>query len=213
MDITKSNLREMRDKIDEAIDKSLFIAIDGEFTGLDSKWDTEDKIHIFNSPSEYYNKVVEGSLDFLMVQLGLCMFHYDKETQTFKNSAFNILIFPSQGNFLFQCSTLRFLDAHGLDFTRLIREGIPFLTAAEVKKIDQKKKHGTDAQDVNGAAAQDTHRISIPEDHKPIIKEVLKDISELKDEEEIEIRQLNAFVRKLVYQVSNFKYFLEYPMI
>jgi poly(A)-specific ribonuclease len=52
-----------------------FFAIDGEFTGLHTGQD----VNAFDTPSRYYAKLRSGSMDFLLVQFGLCAFSYDKE--------------------------------------------------------------------------------------------------------------------------------------
>lgn len=57
----------------------MFIAIDGEFTGLSSG--LENKISAFDTPEEYYHKLKSGSLDFLFIQFGLAAFMYDEKEQ------------------------------------------------------------------------------------------------------------------------------------
>ena len=63
-------------ELERVISASQFLAIDGEFTGLQAGQD----INAFDTPSQYYNKLHSGAMDFLLVQFGLCAFSYDKET-------------------------------------------------------------------------------------------------------------------------------------
>lgn len=57
----------------EAIDSCDFIAIDGEFTGLRNGPD----VTAYDTPSLYYTKLRDGSLNFLLIQVGLCTFKFD----------------------------------------------------------------------------------------------------------------------------------------
>lgn len=58
----------------DAISASDFIAIDGEFTGLRNGPD----VSAYDTPAEYYSKLRDGSLDFLLIQVGVCTFKYDE---------------------------------------------------------------------------------------------------------------------------------------
>lgn len=70
-----TDFREVVLELERVIPAAQFFAIDGEFTGLHAGQD----IHAFDTPSQYYNKVRSGAMDFLLVQFGLCAFSYDKE--------------------------------------------------------------------------------------------------------------------------------------
>lgn len=52
------------------------MCIDGEFTGLRNGHNTT----AFDTPAEYYHKIKTGSMDFLLVQLGLSIFTQDETT-------------------------------------------------------------------------------------------------------------------------------------
>lgn len=62
-------------ELQRVIPAAQFFAIDGEFTGLQAG----QNVNAFDTPSQYYNKIRSGAMDFLLVQFGLCAFSYDKE--------------------------------------------------------------------------------------------------------------------------------------
>lgn len=62
-------------ELERVIPAAQFLAIDGEFTGLRAGQD----VNAFDTPSQYYSKLRSGSMDFLLVQFGLCAFSYEKE--------------------------------------------------------------------------------------------------------------------------------------
>ncbi|KAH3734717.1 hypothetical protein DPMN_041161 [Dreissena polymorpha] len=79
MDVTKKNFKESLAQIQQAITECNFIAIDGEFTGLNHAGASH--CAVFDTPEERYHKLVEGASDFLLIQFGLCTFTFDGETK------------------------------------------------------------------------------------------------------------------------------------
>lgn len=63
--------------IERAIDEAVFIAIDGEFTGLHNG----TMVSVFDTAAQYYQKLRGNCMDFLMVQFGLCAVKYDTENK------------------------------------------------------------------------------------------------------------------------------------
>ena len=81
MEITKTNFRSRLPEIEAAIDSSVFVAVDGEFTGL-----VADKGNShFDLPHERYENIQESATQFLLVQFGLATFHYDATTDTYSH--------------------------------------------------------------------------------------------------------------------------------
>lgn len=66
-------------EIERAIDESSFIAIDGEFTGLHNG----TMVSVFDTAAQYYQKLRNNCMDFLMVQFGLCAVKYDNEKKKY----------------------------------------------------------------------------------------------------------------------------------
>lgn len=116
MDITKGNFSARLPEMEAAIDSAIFLAIDGEFTGLNA-----DKGNsAFDLPVERYSKVTsdhltlliyhevpaqqlrngvdvqvqESASQFLLVQFGLATFHYDPAKDQFSHRAFNVYVWP-----------------------------------------------------------------------------------------------------------------------
>lgn len=69
------DFREVILELEHVLPTAQFLAIDGEFTGLRAGQD----VNAFDTPLQYYSKLRSGSMDFLLVQFGLCAFSYNKE--------------------------------------------------------------------------------------------------------------------------------------
>ena len=119
-----ADFKEALPLVGESIAKADFLVIDTEFTGLINGRD----VSMFDSPQEYYNTLLNGSTDFLLIQYGLCAFYWNDEEKHYMNDAYNFFLFP-RGRpgpdkiFLCQSSSLDFLSSQGFDFNKLIREG------------------------------------------------------------------------------------------
>lgn len=70
-----------------------FLSIDTEFTGLQNGADFRPVA--LDTPHERYKKVREGSMKFLVIQFGLCIFSYDKKMKAYKHKSYNFYVFPS----------------------------------------------------------------------------------------------------------------------
>ena len=91
MEITSKNFAEKFPLIEASIDDAIFVAIDGEFTGLSCK---DDAISGIDTASERYLKAQKSTTKFLLVQFGLCTFHYDPKKKVYTNRAFNFYVWP-----------------------------------------------------------------------------------------------------------------------
>ena len=67
---------ELLPEIKQTIKASVFLAIDGEFTGLN----TGQEVHGCETPDSYYAKLRNSSLEFLFIQFGLAAFFYNSTT-------------------------------------------------------------------------------------------------------------------------------------
>lgn len=110
--------------VEKSINSADFLVIDAEFTGLLNG----REVSIFDSPEEYYLRLLSGSSDFMLIQYGLCAFYWDEKANHYMNDAYNFYLFPRgrpgpERMFLCQSSSLDFLAAQGFDFNKLIREG------------------------------------------------------------------------------------------
>ncbi|KAI8803206.1 ribonuclease H-like domain-containing protein [Cladochytrium replicatum] len=133
MEVLKDNFEGLLPAIQEAINGCDLIAIDTELTGLHP--DAKQQLDYFDTHQERYTKVRESARKFLIVQLGVCPFTWDAQTQKYIARPFNFYLFPSVGtsrnvpdkSFLCQASSLEFLFSHGFDFNKWIGKGIPYM--------------------------------------------------------------------------------------
>lgn len=63
----------------QAIDSCDFLAIDGEFSGLRKAPDLD----VYDTPASHYSKLLDGSMEFLLIQVGLCTFKLDRSKNKF----------------------------------------------------------------------------------------------------------------------------------
>uniref|UniRef100_A0A8D8RCG3 Poly(A)-specific ribonuclease PARN n=1 Tax=Cacopsylla melanoneura TaxID=428564 RepID=A0A8D8RCG3_9HEMI len=206
MEVTKQNFKEILPEVEEAIKSAEFVTIDGEFTGLSNGLITTP----YDTPTQYYNKIRNGAMDFLLIQFGLCAFKYDKMTKKYTHQAYNFYIFPKPPHssspdtrFLCQSSSIDFLINNGFDFNKLFRDGIPYLN---------KKSHGEQEarlKIVQEQRAQSNSpsrgKILIPPELAGVVHDTCADIERFlfdntTESNELECPRLNGFVRKLIYQ-------------
>ena len=159
MDITNQNFTEKLPYVESSIHDAIFVSIDGEFTGLSVQ---DQQISNLDALEERYAKTKNSATKFLMVQFGLCTFHYNAKKNNYSNRAFNFYLWPKPFNrqatdrhFVCQTSSIDFLSQHNFDFNKLFKEGITYMRPDE----------------------EDTPRrsenIVVPEEHKGFIQAML----------------------------------------
>lgn len=75
--LTISDFAECLPQVLHAIDSADFICIDGEFTGLRNGVEAT----AYDTPAEYYKKLRDGSLNFLLIQVGISAFKFDPSSK------------------------------------------------------------------------------------------------------------------------------------
>lgn len=209
----------------KAIEESCFIALDGEFTGLDAA--NQSHLVPFDTHEERYLKVKKSCCDFLMCQIGICTFKYNRQTQRYEAKPFNFYVFPRPYSraapdlrFLCQASSIDFLASQGFDFNKVFKEGISYLTPeheGSLREILQQKHRevaqfsspafttpGTDEQ-----AGVTKGPINIPEEQKEFIKQSCEFINNFLNNDKEDVLNLppcNGFQRKLLYQTIRQKF-------
>ncbi|XP_050670374.1 pre-piRNA 3'-exonuclease trimmer-like [Leptidea sinapis] len=138
MEITKKNFSEQLDRIAKDIKQSSFIGFDAEFTALL----TGDafKHSLFDTCEERYNKIKDGAGKMIMTQVGLTMFQYERDLDTYNAVGYTFHLCPQyfgdvDQSFIFQASTLRFLCRHNFDFNKFTYDGLPYLSKAEEENV------------------------------------------------------------------------------
>ncbi|XP_012289012.1 poly(A)-specific ribonuclease PARN isoform X2 [Orussus abietinus] len=199
MEVTSENFQEVLDELDTVLPDAAFLAIDGEFTGLIAG----PAANAFNTPKQYYDSIRSGSMDFLLVQLGLSVFTYDTERDTYMQRSYNFYVFPRPFNrmapdcrFMCQASSVAFLIDKGFDFNKLFRLGIPYLTSEDrnilKKKLEMKQQ----------SKEKSAELILISEEDKPCIEDICSRIDGFvkSEEEELSMEWCNSYIRKVLRQ-------------
>jgi len=208
MDVTRHNFKELLPHIQEAIDSASFLSIDGEFTGINAY----RGVSPFDLPEQRYDKLQESARQFLLVQFGLCTFHYNPKDGSYTNQAYNFYVWPRPTSrqapdprFLCQTSSLDFLMSQNFDFNKLIRDGISYLRPSEVEKLrDVALERQEYRRSLNSQNNTPEQNIPIPPEQEVFIQNVSEKLEAFieSEDESIEIDRCNAFQRRLVYQTA-----------
>nr|XP_015297848.2 poly(A)-specific ribonuclease PARN isoform X6 [Macaca fascicularis] len=175
----------------------------------------------FDTPEERYQKLKKHSMDFLLFQFGLCTFKYDYTDSKYITKSFNFYVFPKPFNrsspdvkFVCQSSSIDFLASQGFDFNKVFRNGIPYLNQEEERQL--REQYDEKRSQANGAGAlsyvsPNTSKcpVTIPEDQKKFVDQVVEKIEDLLQSEEnknLDLEPCTGFQRKLIYQTLSWKY-------
>jgi len=210
MEVTRHNFKARLPEIEEAIRTSSFISLDGEFTGLH----TNRGLSPFDLPEHRYQKLQESSRQFLLVQFGLCTFHYNAESDSYSNQAYNFYVWPRpcsrqapDPRFLCQTSSLDFLISQDFDFNKLFKDGLSYLRPAELEKL---RGQTLDRQEYRRGLNSNTPEtnVVIPEEQEGFLRDVSTKLNNFlnSDKTNLEIDRCNAFQRRLVYQTAREKF-------
>ncbi|KAI5212306.1 poly(A)-specific ribonuclease PARN isoform X2 [Manis pentadactyla] len=221
MEIIRSNFKANLHKVYQAIEEADFFAIDGEFSGISDGPSVTALTNGFDTPEERYQKLKKHSMDFLLFQFGLCTFKYDYTDAKYVTKSFNFYVFPKPFNrsspdvkFVCQSSSIDFLASQGFDFNKVFRNGIPYLNQEEERQL--REQHDEKRLQSNGAGtlsyvSPNTSKcpVTIPEDQKKFIDQVVEKIEDLLQSEEnknLDLEPCTGFQRKLIYQTLSWKY-------
>ncbi|XP_050560831.1 poly(A)-specific ribonuclease PARN isoform X1 [Spodoptera frugiperda] len=198
MEVVRKNFKETLPLIKESIDKADFFAIDTEFTGLLNGRD----VSIFDSPEDYYLRVMNGSSEFLLIQFGISCFYWDEKRNHYLNDTYNFYLYP-RGRpgpdrlFLCQSSSLDFLASNGFDFNKLIKEGISYMTSSTETKLRE------NLAERQLSYSKEKDAVRIPEENRQQIEDIctkVKNFIEKSTDAEMEINRCNSFIRMLLFQ-------------
>uniref|UniRef100_A0A5F9DVK1 Poly(A)-specific ribonuclease PARN n=1 Tax=Oryctolagus cuniculus TaxID=9986 RepID=A0A5F9DVK1_RABIT len=221
MEIIRSNFKSNLHKVYQAIEEADFFAIDGEFSGISDGPSVTALTNGFDTPEERYQKLKKHSMDFLLFQFGLCTFKYDHTDSKYITKSFNFYVFPKPFNrsspdvkFVCQSSSIDFLASQGFDFNKVFCNGIPYLIQEEERQL--REQYDEKRSQTNGAGTlayvspnASKHPVTIPEDQKKFIDQVVEKIEDLLQSEEnknLDLEPCTGFQRKLIYQTLSRKY-------
>ncbi|XP_071507628.1 LOW QUALITY PROTEIN: poly(A)-specific ribonuclease PARN-like [Diadema antillarum] len=216
MEVTRENLNEALKLMAAALDHSSFVAIDGEFTGLHC----DSVANLFDTPEERYQYLKNSCMDFLLIQLGICIFKFDRQKRGYAAHPFNFYVFPRPATrqapdqrFLCQSSSIDFLVSHGFDFNKVFYKGIGYLSAVDRDRVKELIVQRHSQYEGNVSLLSDTspnfssptvvkRPVEVPEEHKVFIDDVITQVQEFKasSEEELSLKPCSGFQRKLIYQ-------------
>ncbi|XP_075420382.1 poly(A)-specific ribonuclease PARN [Tenrec ecaudatus] len=221
MEIIRSNFKSNLHTVYQAIEEADFFAIDGEFSGISDGPSVSALTNGFDTPEERYQKLKKHSMDFLLFQFGLCTFKYDHTDSKYITKSFNFYVFPKPFNrfspdvkFVCQSSSIDFLASQGFDFNKVFRNGIPYLNQEEERQLreqyDEKRLQSNGAGNLSYVSPKTSKcPVTIPEDQKKFIDEVIEKIEDLLQSDEnknLDLEPCTGFQRKLIYQTLNWKY-------
>ncbi|MBZ3869760.1 Poly(A)-specific ribonuclease PARN [Sciurus carolinensis] len=193
----KSNLQ----TVYQAIEEADFFAIDGEFSGISDGPSVTALTNGFDTPEERYQKL--------------------KKASGYVTKSFNFYVFPKPFNrsspdvkFVCQSSSIDFLASQGFDFNKVFRNGIPYLNQEEERQLreqfDEKRSQANGAGALAYASPNASKcPVTIPEDQKKFIDQVVEKIEDLLQSEEnknLDLEPCTGFQRKLIYQTLSWKY-------
>ncbi|CAH2073510.1 unnamed protein product, partial [Iphiclides podalirius] len=138
MEITKKNFAEEFENITNNLKRSCFVGFDAEFTAILTK--ECFKHRLFDTNEERYDKIKTEVSKMIMTQVGLNMFQYDRESDSYVSVGYTFHLCPQvvgdiDQSFIFQASTLKFLCKHNFNFNKFTYEGISYFSKEEQKKI------------------------------------------------------------------------------
>ncbi|XP_066249816.1 poly(A)-specific ribonuclease PARN-like [Euwallacea similis] len=214
MEVTQSNFNSVLIEVQTAINNCTFLSIDCELTGLKT---AVNSVNAFDSPKQYYEKIIKDCREFLVIQYGITLFRFDNDADCFKHKSYNFYTFRRPINkfiqdqrFLCQTSSVDFLIGNGFDFNKLFKDGIPYLNNVEEEKcrvtLEEQKRKKMEFLNSNFSGNNDI--IPIPDEHKEFINKIIKTLEEFlqSEEPEIQLPKCNAFLRRLIYQTNTEKF-------
>lgn len=142
-EITIKNFDELFPVIKETLEDATFIAIDSEFTGLES--DEFSKSSLFDTIEERYEKMRKAVEPFIVLQFGITAFKRIPNDNRYTAKIFNFYLLPSSiaaknKQFVWQVSTIEFLSSYNFDFNQALYYGIPYIDETEEAKLKQQLK-------------------------------------------------------------------------
>uniref|UniRef100_H0UY53 Poly(A)-specific ribonuclease PARN n=1 Tax=Cavia porcellus TaxID=10141 RepID=H0UY53_CAVPO len=202
MEIIRNNFKSNLHKVYQAIEEADFFAIDGEFSGISDGPSVSALTNGFDTPEERYQKLKKHSMDFLLFQFGLCTFKYDCTDSKYIMKSFNFYVFPKP------------LNRSSPDVKFVCQVRIPYLNQEEERQL--REQYDEKRSQANGAGAlayvsPNTSKcpVTIPEDQKKFIDQVVEKIEDLLQSEAnktLDLEPCTGFQRKLIYQTLSWKY-------
>lgn len=132
--VTIENFDRLLPKIQDEINESCFLAIDTEFSSLET-FSSSTRI---KSIQQFYNKRSTLVKDLTIFQFGLAIFSFDINQGKYFAKIYNFYlsptsIYPIDVKFEIRSSSIKFLTEFKFDFNKCFYEGISFLNDKQEK--------------------------------------------------------------------------------
>merc|ERR1719233_2708798 len=223
VEVWKQNLKESLDDFKAKLKENpLFVAIDTEFTGLQTG--NAVKPRYFDVPQQRYAQARESANAYTLIQLGMAVFLPplpDLENGPIRVHIYTLNLFPSTKfrnsfdyNFRCQTRSLEFLASNGFDFNRLFTDAVPYMTQEDEQQLKQRQLNMKKRKQMKKEErAKNKKRVEVTRRYDlEFIRELKEKLTRFKAELEenpessIDVECRNAFHRLLVYDTINFDF-------
>lgn len=131
-EIIEENFDEILPQVKNAISRSSFLAVDTEFSSLESLTSTNSRKTSSKTIDQFYRENFDLIKQLTIFQFGLVCFSFDPNENRFDVRAFNFFLKPTSIDpvdvkFVVQSSAIKFLRDFQFDFNQCFYRGISFL--------------------------------------------------------------------------------------
>jgi len=223
VEVWRQNLKEALEDFKAKLkEKPLFVAIDTEFTGLQTA--NAIKPRYFDIPQDRYIQARQSVDAYTLIQLGMSVFlppSTTVENGPIRAHIYTLNLFPSTKfrnsfdyNFRCQTRSLEFLARNGFDFNRLFTDAVPYMTQEDEELLRQrqlnmkkrkqmrKEERAKSKKRVEVTRSYDLEFVNGLKERLTVFKKEL----EGKPDSSMEVECRNAFHRLLVYDTINFDF-------
>ncbi|KAA8907339.1 CAF1 family ribonuclease-domain-containing protein [Sphaerosporella brunnea] len=209
-DFEKNDGQMLKDII-QAIKEAQFVAIDLEFSGVPRQ--ANKPVGRKPNVAERYQLLKEGAERYQVLQLGICIVHFDAPTRTYVCRPYTLPVCPTtdskwnmEREYTFQASAIKFLSDNNFNFNLLFRHGVPYLSHDEEKIVRAREKIALEG------LMEDIH---VEESQKAFLKEVVNELQAWIDDPNPEYdfvnitgpgNEINGYQKRLVHQVVRSKF-------
>nr|XP_031827939.1 pre-piRNA 3'-exonuclease trimmer-like isoform X1 [Nomia melanderi] len=136
-DIIDKNFEESYPDVHSAIKEASFVAIDTEFTGIQSN--DGQKYSFIDSLDKRYESLKKNIEPYIIIQCGIAAFKKVPEN-SYTVKCYNFYLLPrsvpyKNRQFLCQVSAMEFLSLHNFDFNRCLSEGVSYINQSEEEQL------------------------------------------------------------------------------
>ncbi|KAL2748212.1 pre-piRNA 3'-exonuclease trimmer-like isoform X1 [Vespula maculifrons] len=141
--VNKQNFQKLYPTIKTSLENAQVIAIDAEFSGLESDDSSKSSVIIviiccslFDTIEERYQKLRKNSEKFTIVQFGITCIEQVPCQNVYNTKIFKFCLFPASipiknRQFLWQVAAIEFLSLSGFNFNKVVYDGISYLNEVE----------------------------------------------------------------------------------